>query len=550
MEKINPNLFYEAIHGAVNYLVLHKDEVNALNVFPVPDGDTGTNMSLTSKSALKQVEAVGERTAESLSKACAKGSLMGARGNSGVILSQFLRGFSEGCEGQSDLSVAGLAFALRKASETTYNAVMKPTEGTILTVGRELSDFAVKNHKQYTDIVVFLEAILAAANASLAKTPEKLKVLKEAGVVDAGGKGLCILIEGALRALKGEVITSEDDEILKKKAQKEVSFSEANEDIKYGYCTEFIIHTDYDDLEAFKKKLSPLGDCLLVVGGGGTELIKVHVHTNEPGVALQHALELGPLQDIKIDNMRFQHAETLFSDEQVEAAREEETHLPTSPHENYALIAVSMGSGITDMFQSIGVERVVEGGQTMNPSTEDFLKAIDSVRAHQVILLPNNSNIILAAEQAAKISAKDVIVIPSKTVPQGISAILGFDDGADIETNRQTMTSQMADVVSAQVTYAVRDTTMNGKVIEKDDIIGLSGKEIVASGKDIDTVTRDLIRDLVTEEHSIITLFAGDDVTEEDSEALRDAVAEEFDELDVELIQGKQPIYYYLIAVE
>lgn len=547
IENLNGELMSRAINGAVNYLIINKEEVNSLNVFPVPDGDTGTNMSLTSKSALKQVQSVEDLTAHNVSKAAARGSLMGARGNSGVILSQFLRGFSEGCEGKENLDIQELAQALKKASETTYNAVMKPTEGTILTVGRELSDFAIKNYRKYDDILEFLKDIIEAANISLSKTPEKLQVLKEAGVVDAGGKGLCVLMEGAYKALLGEEIVSEDDDVLNKKKQKEVHLGKADENIEFGYCTEFIINTEYEDLEAFKSKLSPLGDCLLVVGGSGSGLIKVHVHTNNPGKALQYGIELGDLQDIKIDNMRFQHEEVLFSKEEVASTKKDSEIVE---EKEYSIISVSMGSGLSELFKSIGVDKIVEGGQTMNPSTEDFVNAANDVAGRNVIIIPNNSNIILAAEQAAKISKKNIIVIPSKTIPQGISSILSFREDLSPEENSEIMTNAMSDVISAQVTYAVRDTNMNGKDIKIGDIIGLSGKNIVASGKEIETVTKDLISELIDDEHSIITLYAGADVTEEKAEELREELEEIYEECEVELVRGEQPIYYYLISLE
>lgn len=548
IEKLDGALMIRAINGAVNYLVLNKEEVNSLNVFPVPDGDTGTNMSLTAKSALKQVQAVEELTAENISKAAARGSLMGARGNSGVILSQFLRGLSEGCVGKKELSVPELAQALKKASETTYNAVMKPTEGTILTVGRELSDFAIKSFRRYDDILEFLKDIIVEANKSLEKTPEKLPVLKEAGVVDAGGKGLCILFEGAYKALMGEDIVSEDDETLKKKQQKEVRMDEGNSEIEFGYCTEFIIHTDNEDLETFKSKLSPLGDCLLVVGGAGTGLIKVHVHTNEPGKALQYGLELGALQDIKIDNMRFQHKERLFSEEEVESTKSKKE--PKIEEKEYSIISVSMGSGLSEVFKSLGVDYIVEGGQTMNPSTEDFVNAANSVGGKNVIIIPNNSNIILAAEQAAKISEKNIMVVPSKTIPQGISAVLAFKEDLSPEENLSNMIKVTSEIVSAQVTYAVRDTQMNGKDIKTGDIIGICGKDIISKGEDISSVTKELISELFEEEHAVITLYAGEDITSEQSEKLKEELEEIYDECDIELIRGEQPIYYYLISLE
>lgn len=547
---LDGTLLKKALIGGVNYLIQNKDEVNALNVFPVPDGDTGTNMSLTAKSSMKLINEVeNEQSLQAIAKAAARGSLMGARGNSGVILSQLLRGFSEGLSGLEEADIAQLAQAFKKASETTYNAVMKPTEGTILTVGRETADFAIRNFKKYADILEFFEVIIDEANKSLARTPEKLKVLKEAGVVDAGGKGLVLILEGAYKALSGEeIIEAQEDELLKKKAQKEIDFGKGDESIKFGYCTEFIIHTDYEDIEAFKEKLSPLGDCLLVVGGEGTGLIKVHVHTNHPGKALEYALELGALQDIKIDNMRFQHKEVLFKASEVEAAKEETKEVKLD--KDYSFIVVSMGEGMSEVFNSLGVDYIVEGGQTMNPSTEDLLKGVDKVSGKTVFIVPNNGNIILAAEQAEKLSERNIIVIPTKSVPEGVAAILAFNEEATPEDNKKHMISASQDVISAQVTYAVRDTEMNGKKITKGDIIGLSGKEIVSCSKNLEEATIELIDSLMNEDVSMVTLYVGKDTVKEDSEKLLEKLEEKYGDLDIDLVYGGQPIYYYVISLE
>lgn len=546
-------LLKKAINGAVNYLILNKDEVNALNVFPVPDGDTGTNMSLTAKSSLKLVNEVeNESSLQEVAKAASRGSLMGARGNSGVILSQFLRGFSDGLEGLDKANIAEIAYAFKKASETTYNAVMKPTEGTILTVGRETADFAVRNFKNYNDNVEFFKDVVEESKKSLAKTPELLDVLKEAGVVDAGGKGLSLLLEGAYKTIIGEVIEdAKDDEQLKKKAQKEIDFGPANESIKYGYCTEFIIKTDYEDIEEFKSKLTPLGDSLLVVGGYGSGLIKVHVHTNHPGRALEYAVELGALQDIKIDNMRYQHREVLFDEEEVEEAKKaEESEDEVIIDKKYSFIAVSMGSGMSEVFNSLGVDYIVEGGQTMNPSTEDILKGIDKVHGENIFIVPNNGNIILAAEQAKKLSERNVYVIPSRSVPEGVASILAFNEDISAEENEKHMTKALSDVTTAQVTYAVRDTEMNGKKITKGDIIGLSGKEIVSCGKEIESVTLDLVESLMNDEISMITIYTGEDIQESDAEELMEKLEEKYSDIDVDLVKGNQPIYYYVISLE
>ena len=552
INKINGPLLKEIFKGAVNYLISRKEEVNALNVFPVPDGDTGTNMSLTSKSALKQIESLeGDFTAGDVSAAAARGALMGARGNSGVILSQLLRGFSEGLEGIDEATTSDLAHAFKKASETTYKAVMKPIEGTILTVGRETADFAIRHYKKAEDISTFLEDVIVEANKSLDNTPNQLEVLKEAGVVDAGGKGLVVLLEGALKVLKGEDIADQsEDETLKKKAQKEVQFTEADTSLKYGYCTEFIINTDYEDIDALREKISPLGDCLLVVGGGGTHLIKVHVHTNDPGIVLQHACELGLLQDIKIDNMRYQHREVLFDDAEVAEAKKREEEEELIEEKDYSFITVSMGDGMTETFKSLGVDYVVAGGQTMNPSTEDFLKGIDKVGGKVIYLIPNNSNIILSAEQARDISDREIIVIPSKSVPQGIAAMLAFNEDASKEENKENMMEAVASVIDASITYAVRDTTINGKEIHKDDIIGIAAKDIISSGKTVYDVVTDTVDKLMDEDISLVTLFYGEDVSEEDAEVVREAIEEKYPDIDIDVIKGDQPIYYYIISLE
>lgn len=552
INKINGPLLKEIFKGAVNYLISMKEEVNALNVFPVPDGDTGTNMSLTSKSALKQIESLeGDFTAGDVSAAAARGALMGARGNSGVILSQLLRGFSEGLEGIDEATTSDLAHAFKKASETTYKAVMKPIEGTILTVGRETADFAIRHYKKAEDPITFLEDVIVEANKSLDNTPNQLQVLKEAGVVDAGGKGLVVLLEGGLKVLKGEDIADQsEDETLKKKAQKEVQFTEADTSLKYGYCTEFIINTDYEDIDSFREKIAPLGDCLLVVGGGGTHLIKVHVHTNDPGIVLQHACELGLLQDIKIDNMRYQHREVLFDDEEVAEAKKREEEEEIIEEKDYSFITVSMGEGMTETFKSLGVDFVVAGGQTMNPSTEDLLKGVDKVGGKVIYLIPNNSNIILSAEQARDISNREIIVIPSKSVPQGIAAMLAFNEEASKEENEENMIEAIGSVIDASVTYAVRDTTINGKKIHKDDIIGIASKDIISSGKTVFDVVTETVDKLMDEDISLVTLFYGEDVKEEDAEEVREAIEEKYPDIDIDVIKGDQPIYYYIISLE
>ena len=554
--KIDGNLLAKSFTDAVNYLVMNKDEVNALNVFPVPDGDTGTNMSLTAKSSLKQINNLEDKSSISeVSKAIARGSLMGARGNSGVILSQYLRGFSEGLDGIEEASVSELANAFKIASETTYKAVMKPTEGTILTVGREMSEFASRNSRKYDDIVSFMEDFVEAGEISLSKTPEKLQVLKEAGVVDAGGKGLLVLITGILRSLKGENFSAIEDEQLTRKAQKDIYIGElADDDIEFGYCTEFVISTKNEDVDGLRNKIAPLGDCLLVVGGGGSGIIKVHVHTNNPGKVLEYAVELGALQDIKIDNMRLQHQEVLFKKEEVEKAKQKEIEdkktEETQEKKKYSFIVVSLGKGINEVFKSLGADQIVEGGQTMNPSTEDLVKSVEKAPSDNVFIIPNNSNIILAANQAKDLCDKNVAVVETKSIAEGVTAILSFNEDLSMEENLENMTAAIEDVVSAEVTYAVRDTNMDGKQINKGDIIGLSGKKILAAGSDTNKVTEDLIDQLVNDETSMISIYWGHEIDKDKSEELYNSISEKYDDLDVDLIEGDQPLYYYLIALE
>lgn len=547
---IDGKLLREIFVGAVNHLISKKEEINALNVFPVPDGDTGTNMSLTGKSALKQIEGLkGNLTTGDVAKAAARGALMGARGNSGVILSQFLRGFSESLEGSESTNISQMAQAFKKASETTYKAVMKPVEGTILTVGRETADYALKIYKKFNIFEDFLLETIKYANISLDKTPEKLPTLKEAGVVDAGGKGLVTLLEGALLVLKGEeILNLLDDDVLKQKKQKDINFGEADLSFEYGYCTEFVIQTDSEEVEEFRSKLAPLGDCLLVVGGGGSGIIKVHVHTNHPGKVLEYACELGLLQDIKIDNMRFQHREILFKEEEVQRAKEKEEE-KRAPKEN-GFVVVSMGEGISELFKSLGCDYVVNGGQTMNPSTEDLLKGANEVNANNIFILPNNSNIILAAETARELSEKNIFVIPSKSVPGGVAAMLAFNDSKDGRENEREMTEALKTVVDAQVTYAVRDTVIGEKEVKKGDFIGLSHKNLLAAGTDLEGVVFELIENLMDDEKTLLTLYYGEDVKKEDAENISSQLEEKYPDMDIELIKGDQPIYYYLISLD
>lgn len=538
----------KSLVGSRDYLVLNKEMVNELNVFPVPDGDTGTNMSLTIISALKEAEYLDSfATVEEVSAAVSRGALMGARGNSGVILSQFFRGFAEGLKGKEVATIKDLAFAFKKASDVTYKAVMKPTEGTILTVGRELSDFAVKNAAKATDMGSFYESVIKAAEKSLDNTPNLLPVLKEQGVVDAGGKGLVVILQGALKAAKGETIEKIEDAELERKTPKAFVDGEVeDDDIEFAYCTEFLIKGDSDKAEEFKQKLIPLGDCLLVVGASG--IIKTHIHTNNPGRVLEYASEIGMLQDIKIDNMRIQHKEKLFKDEEVEAAKGK--NRVVEPTEEYAFVTVSIGDGLDEVFESLNADYIVKGGQTMNPSTEDLLKGVESTPGKNVFILPNNKNIQLAAEQVKELTKRNVKVIPTRSIPEGISAMLAFQPDTSFDENEEAMKEAISHVKSGQVTYAVRDTEISGKKIAEGDVIGIAHGDIVSVGGEVTEVTRELIEELVNEDHSLITLYYGEDVDEEDGEKLLKELEEEYEDLDIELVYGGQPLYYYLISLE
>lgn len=544
LESIDGVLFKKALKSAGKLLEINKEEVNSLNVFPVPDGDTGTNMCLTVKSAVKKGLEVDSNDTYKIALATSQGSLMGARGNSGVILSQIFRGFANALKDSDTIDTKTFARGIKLASDTAYKAVMKPTEGTILTVARECGEFATKISREEKDIVKFLERVIDHGDKVLAKTPDMLPVLKQAGVVDSGGKGLIYLYKGFYNGIIGKDI----DEELYTVEEKTVDHTKQRDhidtdNIEFGYCTEFMIDTDYDDIEAFRDKLSRLGDSLMVVGGEG--IIKVHIHTNNPGVAIEKALELGSLQDIKIDNMRYQHEEVLLKDE----IKEEKENGSTLDKE-YSFISVSVGEGINNVFKDLNVDQVVSGGQTMNPSTEDLLKAIENTSGKNVIILPNNSNIIMSAEQTKDLSDRNIVVIPTKNIAQGISALLSFNEAATLEENVEAMTENISIVKSAQVTYAVRDTEYNNTKISKDDIIGLADKEILASGKEINEVSLNLVEKLVDDETSIITIFYGNDIEKENVDALASSLEGKYDDLDIEVIFGGQPLYYYIFSIE
>jgi len=551
--SIDGNLLKIILESAALMLEENKEEVNSLNVFPVPDGDTGTNMLLTIKSALKQGLQVDENNASKVALAASQGSLMGARGNSGVILSQLFRGLASGIGDNEKIDSKIMAEALKKAADTAYKAVMKPTEGTILTVARECGERAMEIYNLHEDLSDLMEEVIKHGNDVLKKTPDMLPVLKQAGVVDAGGKGLIYIFSGALQALRGETVLSVPriDKIPPvKEAPKRREYIETD-DIKFGYCTEFMINTVNGDTESFRDELAIFGDSLLVVGGEG--LIKVHVHTNNPGQVLEKALLIGELSDIKIDNMRYQHEEVLLKDE-LNSIRDnpevDQTIEKTIEKQKYSVVAISVGEGIDRLFKDLNVDVLVSGGQTMNPSTEDIISAIDKTNGDHVIILPNNSNIILAAQQAKTLSDRSIIVIPTKTIPQGIAALLAMDPEKDPEYNVDIMSEAIKNVITGQVTFAVRGTEFNGTEISKGDIIGLSDKDILSAGTDINEVSKKLIDKLMDEEMSIITLMYGEDISEETANELADLLTESYPDMDIEVIHGGQPLYYYIFAIE
>lgn len=540
--------------GAAN-LEAKKEIINELNVFPVPDGDTGTNMTMTILSAAKEVSNIASPNFENLSKAISGGSLRGARGNSGVILSQLFRGFTKEIKSVTVIDAPVLARAFQKATETAYKAVMKPKEGTILTVAKGLSDKMNELACENGDLEEILGQVLEHGRYVLSQTPEMLPVLKEAGVVDSGGQGLIEVLSGIYDCLLGKEIDLTAALGTTTTAKVEADTTQA--DIKYGYCTEFIINVekkfDNGDELNFKAYLESIGDSIVVVADD--EIVKVHVHTNDPGLAIQKALTYGSLSKMKIDNMREEHKEKLIKEaEKAEAekkAAEEAAKKPAEPKKKYGFISVSAGAGLSEIFEGLGVDVVIEGGQTMNPSTEDMLNAIDKVNAENVFILPNNSNIILAANQAQSIvTDKNVYVVPSKTIPQGITALINFDESADAEANFDNMSSEMKNVKTGQVTYAVRDTSMDGKEIKQNDIMGIGDKTILSVGKDIEETTIDMLSQLIDDDSELISVYYGEDVSSEQVDSLTAKLEETYPDLDLEVHSGGQPIYYYIVSVE
>lgn len=540
--------------GAAN-LEAKKEFINELNVFPVPDGDTGTNMTLTIMSAAKEVQALEDPDMVSMAKAISSGSLRGARGNSGVILSQLLRGFTKEIREYKEIDTIILAKACDRATATAYKAVMKPKEGTILTVAKGISQKAAELAETTDDLEVFLPEVISHAEQVLEETPELLPVLKEAGVVDSGGQGLLEVIRGAYDAFLGKEIdytsikTVPGTKMVKPDQQAEA-------DIKFGYCTEFIIMTEKPftakDETEFKAYLESIGDSIVCVADD--DIVKIHVHTNDPGLAIQKALTYGQLSRMKIDNMREEHQEKLIRDAEkvaVQQAEAAELKKKKEPRKPVGFIAVSIGDGMNEIFRELGVDYIIEGGQTMNPSTDDMLTAIDEVNADHIFILPNNKNIILAANQAKTLTKdKDIIVIPTKTVPQGITAVISYMPEADVDTNLEAMQDAVKNVKTGQVTYAVRDTKIDDKVIHEGDIMGIGDQGILSVGQSVEDTTKDMLAQLVDEDSELISLYYGQDIQAEDAEKFTQALEDIYPDIDIDVHMGGQPIYYYVLSVE
>ncbi len=557
LKSIDAAMLQKMFLSGAKALDAKKEYINELNVFPVPDGDTGTNMTMTIMAAAKEVSSLDAPDMEQLGKSISSGSLRGARGNSGVIMSQIFRGFVKEIKGNSVLDVTILANAVQHAADTAYKAVMKPKEGTILTVARAGADKAmdILINDDIDDVIEFCDAVAESMEEALLKTPEMLPILKQAGVVDSGGEGLMTFLRGAVDALKGKV---SDFAITSKGNSKLVKTSiDESADIKYGYCTEFIImlgqSKDPVELE-LKDYLQKIGDCVVVVSDD--EIVKVHVHTNDPGLAIQKALSYGQLTSMKIDNMREEHHEKVIRDASKIAAKEssgkrEEIKKTSQPRKKTGFIVVSSGDGLSDIFYGLKADYIIEGGQTMNPSTDDLLKAIDNVNADNIFILPNNGNIILAANQAKELTKdKNIIVIPSKNIPQGIAALISYTEGSSASDNEKTMSEEMLNIKSGQVTYAVRDTNMDGKDIKKGDYMGLDGKTIVSVEKNAIDAAKKLADILIDDKSELVSLYYGADATEEEAEALADKIIAAYSGVDVEVQYGGQPVYPYFISVE
>lgn len=549
--KINAKMLAKMFLAGAKNLEVKKEWINELNVFPVPDGDTGTNMTLTIMSAAKEVVNLQDEDMMTICKAISSGSLRGARGNSGVILSQLFRGFTKTIREYEEIDIPTLATATEKAVESAYKAVMKPKEGTILTVAKGMADKARKLAEEgCDDMELYFRQIIEYGDEVLAKTPDMLPVLKQAGVVDSGGQGLMQVMKGAFDAFLGKEVDF-TLEASKESPAKEGPASSVDQEIKYGYCTEFIILLNKtfnikNEID-FKEYLESIGDSIVVVADG--DVVKVHVHTNDPGLAIQRALKYGALSNMKIDNMRLEHQEKVMKEQQMK--EQEQKKEPEMPHKEVGFIAVSVGEGMSEIFKGLGADYIIEGGQTMNPSTEDMLNAIDKVNADTIFILPNNKNIILAANQAkTMVEDKKIIVIPTKTVPQGITAIINYVPDMDPEDNAATMECEIKNVLTGQVTYAVRDTMIDDKEIKQGDYMGIGDSGILSVGRDMEEVTFNMIKAMMHDDLELISIYYGSDVSEEAAEAIKAKVEETYPDCDVELQMGGQPIYYYVISME
>ncbi|UCZ51776.1 DAK2 domain-containing protein [Bacillus shivajii] len=559
IKKIEGEKFAHMLIEGANNLSNNSKTIDALNVFPVPDGDTGTNMNLTITSGVKEVKGANTENVGKVAGSFAKGLLMGARGNSGVILSQLFRGFSKSVEGKEELTAKDLSLAFEYGVEMAYKAVMKPVEGTILTVAKDSAKKAGEYTKRNDDVIGLMEAVLEEAKASLERTPDLLPVLKEVGVVDSGGQGLVTIYEGFLAVLKGEKIVDvvQDapnmDELVKVEHHQSAQSHMATEDIEFGYCTEVMVKFEEEKMKEnpfsednFREVLSQYGDSLLVVSDD--DLLKIHIHAEHPGNVITEAQQFGALVNVKIENMREQHT-SILEQEGVEVPHDTKEAQGLEKTE-YGIVTVAMGAGIAELFKGLGAKVVIEGGQTMNPSTEDFVKAIDEANAEKLILLPNNSNIVMAAEQAASVSDKEIVVVPSKSVPQGLAALLAYNPTDALEDNKEEMTESLGTVKTGEVTYAVRDTSINGVDINKGDYMGIFEKDIVATGTSVQEVAQDLLTKMIDDESEIVTVIRGEDRTEQEADDLVDYIEGQYEDVEVEVHEGNQPLYSYIVSVE
>ena len=552
MRKIGYEDLRIGLKGSYKNLESNKEYVNGLNVFPVPDGDTGTNMSLTFKSVMKKLNETDDGSMKTIAKALSTGSLMGARGNSGVILSQLCRGFSKVVEKVDELDIVNIVEAFESAKETAYNAVLKPTEGTILTVSRMMAEFARKEFLNYDDALEFLKDVIDEGNRALNLTPELLPVLKEAGVVDAGGKGLMVLLEGFYKAINGENLDDvlEEEDVLSLDLKKTIEHHSdvRPEDIVYGYCTEFLInHDGSESYEEFKSVIQEYGDSIVCVGVDN--LIKTHIHTDDPGKVLSLARQRGELSDIKIENMRFQNQEVNRIKDEQNKAKEKETKAESK---EYGFVTISIGEGFDQIFKELNVDKIVTGGQTMNPSTQDIVDAVNEVNAKNVFIFPNNKNIIMSAKQAAQITEKNAVVVETRSIPETFAAMLEFDEDSDIETNLENMNESIKEMHVAEISISIRDTSINGIEILRDDYLGiLDGNIVTSNSKIVDTALKTIETALENDEDlSLITIYYGEEVDKKDAKDLVKKISKKHKDVDVELVYGGQPVYYYTITLE